>query len=313
MPAVHSSAPGKIILFGEHAVVYGRAAIAIPVLHRKASAYVMAAPSSPAGQVIIDAPDIKLQTTLENLKPEDPFSVLFSLLQKELQIANFPALKIRIKSDIPIASGLGSGTAVSVAAIRAMGLFLGKPFSNAQVSAMAFEVEKIYHGTPSGIDNTVITYAKPIYYVKGQEPETVEIAGGLDFLIASSGIASATSDIVAAVRKAKELQPAHYEYLFDEIGKISKLGKKALRQGDTADIGELMNRNHKLLTQLGVSSDKLERMISAANQAGASGSKLSGAGIGGNIISLVPHAYIGAVEQAVLSAGAAETIVTSTE
>ena len=183
MPSISASAPGKIILFGEHAVVYGHPAIAVPVEGVRAKAVVMARPVAPQGSVLIDAPDIGLNAMLADLPPDHAFARLFTALQDHLHIDHFPALHLRVSSTIPIASGMGSGAAIAVAALRAVGTFLGRPLTDEEVSLLAYESEKAYHGTPSGIDNTVIGYTKPVWFVRGQPVQFLPIASSFTLVI----------------------------------------------------------------------------------------------------------------------------------
>lgn len=201
-----ASAPGKIILFGEHAVVYGQPALAVPVNQVHADAEV--SDIARAG-IWIDAPDIGLHEELSRLAPDHPLAAVINSVFSALgvnSIAQGPVdkkqpvsersgaqsksgfktprpstmgssavtlrsgtdilgIELKITSTIPLASGLGSGAAVSVAIIRALSAHLGKALTDEKVSALAYEVEKIHHGTPSGIDNTVVTYGKPIFFV----------------------------------------------------------------------------------------------------------------------------------------------------
>ena len=310
MPSVSSSAPGKIILFGEHAVVYGQPAIAIPVHQKKAVVYILAAPTAPTGQVRILAPDIGLESELHDLPETHPFFCTFMIIQKYLDIDHFPAMKIKIKSDIPIASGLGSGTAVSVSMIRAIMQFLGKAPSNAEVSSLAFEVEKLYHGFPSGVDNSVIAYAQPIFFIRQRVVETLAVAEPLQFLVAHTGVTSKTVDVVEAVRSARDNSPAHYDSLFSEIGAVCLEAKKCLATGQVSTLGHLMNQNQELLSQLEVSCPELDRLIAAAKQAGATGVKLSGAGRGGYIIALVSPDNSEQIAKTLIAAGARDVFRT---
>ncbi len=214
MPSISASAPGKIILFGEHAVVYGHPAIAVPVEGVRAKAIVMARPVAPQGSVLIDAPDIGLNALLADLPQDHAFSRLFTALQNHLHIDHFPALHLRVSSTIPIASGMGSGAAIAVAALRAVGTFLGRPLTDEEVSLLAYESEKAYHGTPSGIDNTVIGYTKPVWFVRGQPVQFLPIAAPFTLVIANSGIHSSTADVVSAVRRNHDADPAFSDDLF---------------------------------------------------------------------------------------------------
>ena len=169
-----ASAPGKIILFGEHAVVYGRPALAVPVTQVRAEVDVS---ESHRPGIWIDAPDIGLHGELKALPCDQPLAALIRNLLAALQPDPYPDLQDH--DHIPpfrLPPGMGSGAAVSVALIRALTFHaLGLPLSDEQVSAYAYEIEKLHHGTPSGIDNTVVTYARPVFFVKGQAVETLDV------------------------------------------------------------------------------------------------------------------------------------------
>ncbi len=192
MPAISATAPGKVILFGEHAVVYGRPAIAVPVTQVKARAVVTAAPRGAPGEVRLLAPDIGLDAILEELGSADPLAAAIREVASTLKVKQFPACTIKITSTIPVAAGMGSGAAVSVALIRALSAFFGHPLPDEKVSALAFEIEKIHHGTPSGIDNTVVTYSMPVYFVKGKPIETLQVRRPFTIVIGDTGVSSPT-------------------------------------------------------------------------------------------------------------------------
>jgi len=322
MPAISASAPGKIILFGEHAVVYGRPAIAAPIVQVKAKCIMTADPTSLPGRVRIQAPDIKLDAVLEDLPASHPIKVAIAGVISELGLTHLPACTLRVTSTIPMASGLGSGAAVSVAIIRALSVFVGYHLPDERVSALAFEVEKIHHGTPSGIDNTVVTYTRPVYFQRGQashDPiiETLQVARPFTIVIGDTGIASPTALTVEDVRQRWQADKAHYEKIFDAIGEISQKAYQAIQSGSETmpkflrTLGELMSQNHELLNRIGVSSSELECLVAAARQAGALGAKLSGAGRGGNIIALAPSEIATQIIQALQTAGAKRTILST--
>jgi len=207
MPAISATAPGKIILLGEHAVVYGQPAIAVPVIQVKARAIITAQPDRPRGWVRLQAPDINLEATLEELPAEDPLGQVIRGVFTATNISQPPALTIRISSTIPIAAGMGSGAAVSVAIIRALSEFLGRPLADDRVSNLAYEVEKLHHGTPSGIDNTVITYNKPVHFTRNTaggagQIETFQVGRPFTIVIGDSGVPSPTAVTVGDVRSA---------------------------------------------------------------------------------------------------------------
>ncbi|NMC78117.1 MAG: mevalonate kinase [Chloroflexi bacterium] len=311
MPAVSASAPGKAILFGEHAVVYQRPAIAVPVHQVQARAYVSADPRAPQGHVDIDAPDIDLHTSLSELDPQHPLSLLIAGVQNALGGYPLPALRLRITSSIPIAAGLGSGAAVSVAVSRALSNFLGRPLSDEVISSLAYQAEQVYHGTPSGIDNTVIAYARPIYFVRGQPFLPLKVAEPVTLVIADSGQPASTAQMVGGVAARWREDPARYNALFDAIGEIARQARPLIENGPASELGPLMSANHEALVELGVSSPSLDRLVKAAQQSGALGAKLSGAGGGGNMLALAPAEIAEQVAEALQQAGAVRTIVTT--
>ena len=310
MPAISATAPGKIILFGEHAVVYGRPAIAVPVAQVRARAIVSAQPSAFPPRVRIQAPNIGFEAHLDELPEDHPLAAAISGVAKTLNLRRLPACTVRITSTIPVAAGLGSGAAVSVAIIRAFSAFLGHPLSDEMISGLAFEVEKIHHGTPSGIDNTVITYAMPVYFVRDQPIKTFRVAKPFTIVIGDTGISSPTAVTVGDVRHAWLVYPEPYEQIFDRIGSTVQSAREIIENGDPKDLGKLMIANHQALQELEVSSPHLDRLVEAACNAGAWGAKLSGGGRGGNIIALVEKDKDLIVAQALTASGATRVIIT---
>ncbi len=313
MPAFTATAPGKVILFGEHAVVYGRPAIAVPVTQVHAKATVSANLGGAPGQILIEAPDIGLRAAAVDLPAEHPLAVGLETVRQHVGAERLPALRLKITSTIPVASGLGSGAAVSVAVTRALGAFLGQPFSDDEISVIAYEVEKIHHGTPSGIDNTVIAHARPVYFRLGQPLEVLRVRHPFTLIIADSGVQSVTSAVVGDLRHRWQKQPASYETRFDTIGKITEAARQAIEQGAVEALGPLMNANQQELQALGVSSPELDRLVTAALEAGASGAKLSGAGWGGNMLALVTPQQSEEVSEALQQAGAVRTMLTTVQ
>jgi mevalonate kinase len=310
VPAISSSAPGKVILFGEHAAVYGQPAIAVPVTEVSAKAIITPDPSASSGAIHITAPQINLVANLADLPTEDPLAAAIHATLSELKVDKLPAFKLRVTSTIPVASGLGSGAAVSVAIIRAVSAFLGRPLPDDRISELAFEVEKLHHGTPSGIDNMVITYNKAVYYIKGNPIEIMRIAKPFNLVIADTGISTPTKETVADVRLLWESDPEPYEQIFETIGKIANTAGASIESGNNDALGALMNENHALLQKLDVSSPDLDKLVLAAREAGALGAKLSGGGRGGNIIALAPDSLAEKIRTALLAAGAKSAIIT---
>jgi len=301
-----ATAPGKVILFGEHAVVYGRPALAAPVIHLRARATV-----TPTEQtdVRLIAPDLGRTTLLSAAPVDNPLAVAIHAVAAHLGLALSGGYDLTVSSDIPIASGLGSGAAIAVAVIRALALYAGLAggLPREVVSRLAYEVERLHHGTPSGIDNTVIAYEQPVYFVRREGGNLIEPfapARPLRLVIGDTGVRSATRDVVGDVRRQWQTDPARYETIFDACGRLADAGRAALSGGDLAAVGRLMNENHDWLARMTVSSAPLDTLVTAARRAGALGAKLSGAGRGGNMIALVTAETEQAVGEALLAAGA---------
>jgi mevalonate kinase len=302
-----SSAPGKVILFGEHAVVYGRPALAVPVTQVHADVDV--SNSSRAG-MWIDAPDINLQAELNTLPSDHPIASVIHNFLFLARISPFPNLEIRITSTIPVASGLGSGAAVTVALTRALAAHLRHAMSDEEVNAFAYEIEKLYHGTPSGIDNSVVTYARPVYFVRDQPMETFRVGRPFTIVIADTGISAPTKESVGDVRRLWMRDRSRWESVFDKIGEISFTARRAMEAGKYELLGELMDENHTYLQKITVSSPELDQLVEAARAAGARGAKLSGGGRGGNMIALVEPDSAESVSASLRDSGAKNTIIT---
>lgn len=313
MPAISASAPGKIILFGEHAVVYGRRAIAIPVTQVQARAVITPLIREPAGRIQLQAVDLPLNAYLSDLDEEHPLRRAVELTLRALDIPRAPAMQIRISSSIPIAGGLGSGAAVSVAVIRAISTFLGKPLEVEEVSGLAYEVEKIHHGTPSGIDNTVVAYNQPVLYQRDQPIQTFTPGGAFTFLIADTGITASTRELVGGVRERWQANQSAYEEIFDRVDSLCGQAYLSLCAGDTEMTGRWMTENQHILHRMGVSCAALNELVNTALEHGALGAKLSGAGGGGNMIALVTAESAPAVKAALLNRGAKQVIQTRLE
>ncbi len=305
-----ANAPGKFILFGEHAVVYGQPAIAFPLRQLRATARIDIIPDAPRGHVRLHAPDIHYQAWLHEANEENPLRKIVQLTLDEIHAHISPAIEVQVSSEIPVASGLGSGAAVSTAIVRALCQHFEQPLELARQSELVYEVEKIHHGTPSGIDNTVIVYDQPIYYIRGRQPEHLAISGELTFILADTGLPSNTGQIVGNVRRAWEQDRSTFNTFFNEIGQIAERAKFATAAGDLKSIGKLMDENQELLEQIGVSSDTISGLLKTARDCGAYGAKLSGAGVGGIIITLVQPSASTTIVNALRKAGVIWTGVT---
>lgn len=310
MTLIYGKASGKIILLGEHAVVYGQPAIAIPVTKVRATARVYPEFKKSPGWIGVQATDIGLETTLSDLPEDHPISTAINLTLKAINPTHIPAITIQISSTIPMAGGLGSSAAISIAIIRGLSAFMGQPLSPAVISDLAYKVEKIHHGTPSGIDNTVIAYQRPIFFRREHPIELLHIAKPTHWVIADTGEMTPTRETVAAVRALHDDDPEQVDKIFEKIGALTQEARPALETGDTLTLGALMNENQHLLKTLDVSSEKIDALIEIALRTGAVGAKLSGGGRGGYIIALAHENNQESISTALSEAGSTRVITT---
>jgi len=279
--AGRGSAAGKVILLGEHAVVYGRHALALPLPDA-----VVARVAAHDGGLCLSVVE---QGSRRRLEPGHGLEALVNLVRKRLGLHE-SGFAVEVETRIPAGMGLGASAAFAVAIIRAFSDFKGLGLDDRAVDALAFECEKLAHGTPSGIDNNLATYAQPVLFSKGHETRTrpLALAGMPPVVVASSGIRGETREQVEGVRRRRERMPALYDTIFDEIDEISRAGASALLDGDYESLGALMNVCQGFLNAIEVSTPELEKMIGIARSAGAVGAKLTGAGGGGSIVALCP-------------------------
>ncbi len=301
---IEASAPGKVILFGEHAVVYNQPAIAVPLSDVRTYARLISATGSDTPSIRIHAKDLGQDYWLHERDDRDPLALALRLTLDFFKLKITESLKLEIESQLPIASGLGSGAATTIAIIRVLTKYFNMSVNDQQASDIAFEVEKLHHGTPSGIDNSVIAFERPLYYVREETPRFFSIPNPLTLILGHCGIASSTSDVVTGVRSRWQLNRETYDDLFLAIGNVVEQSFEALSHGNHQEIGQLMNENHALLQRLEVSNTELDRLVTAARTAGALGAKLSGAGAGGFMIALVTPDQESAVKQALTASDA---------
>jgi len=301
-------APGKVILFGEHAVVYGRPAIAVPVTEVRAQALVERGPTG-QGAVIV-APDVGRRIVLPEAAANDPLARTVRLVLDAIKAERNPDVTITVTSTVPIARGMGSGAAVSTALVRALAQYFERWLSSRSISELVYQAEVLYHGTPSGIDNTVVAFEKPIYFIRDEGWEVFWVGKPFLLAIADTGIESPTREVVSDLRQRYEAEPARYVPLFDQAGEIAAAARMAIEQGQIEMLGRLMNENHTALQAMGVSCPQLDCLVVAAQEGGALGAKLSGSGRGGNMIALVTEQARGRVGMMLRLAGATRVLFT---
>ena len=275
--------PGKVILLGEHSVVYGRHAIAVPV-----PLNIRVKIEDADDGVLLMIPSWGVEYYLDK-KPEErqSFEKPAALILEKMNLSNV-GMKIEVFSDVPRGMGLGGSAVLAVSIIKALNHHYKMGLSEQEINEMAYESEKIAHGNPSGIDNTIATYGYPLIYRKGEKTlkERLQIKEPLDLVLAFSKSEGLTAKTVAHVRTQWKSNQEMYEGVFDDIDAIVLNGIQAIQENDLKQLGELMNFNQGLLNTLQVSTPELERMIYIARDAGAFGAKLTGGGGGGAMIAV---------------------------
>jgi mevalonate kinase len=271
----HGRAGGKVILLGEHAVVYGRPALASGI---------------PIGiDATVDAGDGP------RLLSEVPAGERGDRLVAEAAelVGLAPSrVVVRVRSAIPAGRGLGSSAALSVAVLRAMAAAAGRSLDVATTLAQGRALERIFHGTPSGVDPAAAALGTCIRFVRGEPPTVTPVRVGrpLSIVIAWGDDARSTGAAVGGLRERWEADRATYERHFDDVARVVEDGVLAVEYGDVAALGKAFERNQALLATLGVSSPAIETRIAAAKAAGALGAKLTGGGAGGAIIAVAHDA-----------------------
>lgn len=302
--AERQSACGKIILLGEHAVVYGRPAIALPI-----PLAVEAAIRKGGEGINVVIPRWGVEQKVRTTNPGFTGIIAKLLEQLDLDKEN---MTIEVFPHIPRAMGLGGSSALAVAIIRAINHTYKLGLKDGRINELAFECEKAAHGTPSGVDNTVATYGSALYYRrKDDQPlfSALTLGQPLELVIGMTGKESLTADTVARVRASWQQYPERYETIFDQIGQLTMSAFEAVKTGQLDELGELMNLCHGYLNALQLSTPELEEMIHVARQNGAVGAKLTGGGGGGSMIALCPESSA-PVKAAIEAAGYSTLAIT---
>lgn len=309
MPAFTFKVTGKTILFGEHVVVYGYPAIAVPLhsIHLKISIFPILKEVS--RKVIITDLNKDSSIQIDEMDRENPVRMAIRVMKKELSVNQLPPMEIRISSSIPTSAGLGSSAAFAVALSKSLSGFLGFHLDTNKINQIAFEIEKIQHGTPSGIDNTVIAYNKPVFFRKGHPVEFITLGKSLTLIVADTGLRTPTIETVKMVREKYKNNKQVFGHIFEQIGEITVKAIDLLEQGDEVNLGKLITQNHCLLKKLSVSNQALDQLVETALDHGAYGAKLCGGGRGGNIIALVDSSKAKKTNQTLLDSGAASSFI----
>ncbi len=277
---------GKVILFNEHFVVHGVPGIAAALDKRLVCETVL---EPGQGWVLDDLRDPELKQGFE--REWDKFKgAVDAILGAAGVDTSANRIRIRLRGDVLPASGMGWSAAFSVALARAVADEFGLNLTDEQIFQLALEGERVYHGLPSGIDPLVATVGGVVWFVKDKPNrfEKLKLPIPMRIVVAYSGVPSDTAKAVAGVRERKEQFKQKYDQIFEEANALVNEAKAALGSGNWERVGELMNRNHRLLQEIEVSCEVLDRMVGLARSAGALGAKLTGGGLGGCVVALTP-------------------------
>ena len=277
---------GKVILFGEHFVVYSSPGI------------VSAIDSTTDAEVKKTSKGINIKDERKTAKgycEEKRLQQIESVerVLKAMGIDPKTGLDIWIGGSLPGFSGLGASASSSVAIARAIAQEFGMQVPDEKINQIAYEAEKAYAGNPSGIDNTAATYGGLLWFKRdmgggADKVERLRVRRPVEIVIGSTGKVANTKAMVEGVAERKKKNPARYDPIFKQAGNLAIAGRKALEAYDLKKLGELMNENHRLLQQIEVSSKELDTLVDLARKQGAFGAKLTGGGGGGCMVALTP-------------------------
>ena len=276
---------GKAILFNEHFVVYG-----IPSIVSAIGNYTVAKITS----------SHHVGYKLNDNRSATPGYKEGKLEQQKISIRNIinkmnldfqkEGVDIELCGNLFAASGIGASAASCVAIARAFSDYYNLKLSDEEINNIAYEGEKGYHGTPSGVDNSASTFGGLIWFEKSDNKviEKIEIPNPIQIVMGNTGKVANTELAVNGVRERRNNNPQKYGEIFNRAENIAYLAKRAFQEEDYIELGKLMNENHKLLQQIEVSTRELDFLVNIAREHGAYGAKLTGGGLGGNMIALTP-------------------------
>ena len=276
---------GKVILFNEHFVVYG-----IPAIASAIGSKTIAKVEHSEGEGWSLSDERPATPGYKKEKWEHQKDSLERILKAAGIDTGQKAIKITLEGDLKAASGVGASAASCAAIARALSHQLGLGFSDERINEIAYEGEKGYHGTPSGIDNTAATFGGLIWFVKG-EPNVMDrlkLKEPVEIVMGNTGIVANTKAAVAGVRERKEKEPEKYERIFNAANELAPKARDAFASYELRAVGEYMDRNHELLQSIEVSSKDLDFLVKLARDHGAVGAKMTGGGLGGFMVALTP-------------------------
>ncbi|MGD8860031.1 MAG: mevalonate kinase [Myxococcales bacterium] len=272
---------GKVILFGEHAVVHGRPALAAALsLGAEAEAV-------PAAEASLEVSPWGVRLRADEPGPDGKTEMLRRAYRALLEgYEPWPRMAVRARLSVPGGAGLGGSAALSVAIVRALDAALGIERSDHAVGELAQRAERVFHGNPSGVDAAMAAHGGVGLFRKGEGIRPVRLSRPLPLVVGYSGEHGSTKQTVASVGRQLQRDPKKVEQIFDGMEAIVNNGKLAVETGALSDLGQLMVLNQRLLASLLLSTPRLEEMCAAAIDAGALGAKLTGGGGGGCMIAM---------------------------
>ena len=278
---------GKVILFGEHFVVHGVPGIVSAIDSTNDAEVKKATKGITVRDVRKAAKGYAEEKKAQQLESIDRILKAMGFEPKSI------AFDIWLGGTLPGFSGLGASAASSVAIARALAQEFSIKLTDERINEIAYEAEKAYAGTPSGIDNTAATFGGLLWFEKNMSGgvniiEKLHIHEPVAIVIGSTGVVANTKAMVEGVAERKRKHPEKYDALFEQAEAISLIGRKALQEYDLRKVGELMNDNHRLLQKIEVSHEKLDLLVDLARKQGAYGAKLTGGGGGGCMVALTP-------------------------
>ena len=305
---VSASAPGKVILTGEHFVVFDEPALVMAInrnvrvrVQERRDDSIRITSTLGCSGIFEGTKYIHEMGDAQTRKILTPIKVSAQAVQTLLE--ENCGLNIEVDSNIPIAVGLGSSGAIAVATIAAVGKLFGVDFTEEEIIKLSCEAEKIVHINPSGIDQTISTKGGIIRYKREEGASKLDIEVPIPIVIGNTGILRNTGQIVDSVRFKRNRFPHLINPLIRVAGDLTVQIIKALKDGDFNRIGELMDLNHSLLTAIGVSNEILDRLVHVSRKSGALGAKITGAGGGGCILALSPLNKREAIAKAIQNSG----------
>lgn len=293
-----ASAPGKTILFGEHAVVFGKPAIAVAVDKRAIITITKGKATKSKGITTFQSPDLNVNAELDLNRGDIKMitgksGILKYILESVLKSHDGSPIDIKMDMEMPVGAGLGSSAAVTVATLAALDIYHQRKIYPSKIAKMAHEIEIKVQGAASPLDTAVSAYGGLIYL--SENAEVTPLAADLEdsIVIGYTSNRGNTGEMVAGVRKRRDLYPEIMDPLIESVGKITNeakiiLNSETLETKNIESLGELMNINHGILDSMGVNTMELSKMVYISRLAGAVGSKITGAGGGGSIIALCP-------------------------